>query len=124
MSDAEPKVVRRAIFVRALEVQAEIGLYAHEHGVRQPLICDVELEVGHWAYEVISETVNYEKIRDKALALTRVGHWILVESFAEKLAHLLMEDRRILKVRVRVEKPTALRPDAAAAGVEIVLERG
>jgi dihydroneopterin aldolase len=123
MTDALPHAVRRTIFVRALEVQAEVGLYAHEHGIRQPLVCDVELEVSDWGYEAIGETVNYERIRDKAVALTRAGHWKLVESFAEKLAQILMEDGRILKARVRVEKPTALRPDAAAAGVEIILQR-
>jgi 7,8-dihydroneopterin aldolase/epimerase/oxygenase len=123
MTEPTARAIRRTIFVRALEVQAEVGLYAHEHGIRQPLVCDVELEVAEWGYEAIGDTVNYERIRDRTVALTRAGHWKLVESFAEKLAQVLMEDHRILKARVRVEKPTALRPDAAAAGVEIILDR-
>jgi len=34
-----------------------------------------------------------------------------------------MADPRVIRARVRVEKPEALAPDAAAAGVEVVLER-
>ena len=117
------KATSHKVFVRGLEVQAEIGLYAHEHGVRQPLVCDVEMEVDPWGSEVLGETVNYERVRDLAKSVTAAGHWKLVESFAQKLAEALMQSPRIRSCRVRVEKPTALRPDAAAAGVEITLER-
>jgi len=124
MTEASVKAIRHKVFVRGLEVQAEIGLYAHEHGVRQPLVCDVEMEVEAWGAEVLAETVNYERVRDLAKSVTAAGHWKLVESFAQKLGEALMQNPRILTCRVRVEKPTALRPDAAAAGVEITLARG
>lgn len=118
------KATAHKVFVRGLEVQAEIGLYAHEHGVRQPLVCDVEMEVDPWGDETLSDTVNYERVRDLAKSVTAAGHWKLVESFAAKLGEALMQNTRIRTCRVRVEKPTALRPDAKAAGVEIFLERG
>jgi dihydroneopterin aldolase len=47
----------------------------------------------------------------------------VVESFAERLATACLGDPRVLKARVRVEKPLALAPHAAAAGVEITAVR-
>jgi dihydroneopterin aldolase len=47
----------------------------------------------------------------------------LVETFADRLARALMSDARVIRARVRVEKPEALAPHAKAAGVEVVLEQ-
>ena len=46
-----------------------------------------------------------------------------METFAWGLARDLLGDPRVLRARVRVEKPQALAPDALAAGVEVVLVR-
>ena len=112
------------VFVRGLRVEAQIGVYDHEHGRLQPLVVDVELQVAGAGFDHIADTVNYELVRDRAKALAAAGHWKLVETFAERLGHALMEDLRVQAVTVRVEKPQALEPDAEAAGVEITLERG
>jgi len=111
------------VFVRGLNVEAEIGVYAHEHGRRQPLLIDVELDIDAASCEHIADTVNYESVVAKARALAAEGHWKLIETFAERLARACLDDPRVIRARVRVEKPQALAPDAAAAGVEIVLSR-
>ena len=59
-----------------------------------------------------------------AKTLAAQGHVDLVETFAWGLARELLGDARVLRARVRVEKPQALAPDAQAAGVEVVLARG
>ncbi len=46
-----------------------------------------------------------------------------MEAFAERLGQMCLEDERVTRVRVRVEKPLALAPEAAAAGAEITLTR-
>lgn len=111
------------IFVRSLSVEAHIGVYDHEHGRGQPLIIDVELEADLAEPERLSQTINYETIATAAKALAAAGHVQLVETFAWRLARQLLDDSRVTRVRVRVEKPQALAPDAAAAGVEVVLAR-
>jgi dihydroneopterin aldolase len=58
-----------------------------------------------------------------AKAIAAAGHIGLVESFAQRLAEACFEEPRVLRARVRVEKPHALAPDAAAAGVEITAVR-
>ncbi len=111
------------IFVRALSVEAHIGVYDHEHGRGQPLIIDVELDADLVEPERLSQTINYETVATAAKALAASGHVQLVETFAWRLARQLLDDPRVNRVRVRVEKPQALAPDAQAAGVEVVLIR-
>ena len=111
------------VFVREARIEAEIGVYAHEHGRRQPLIIDVELDIAPQPVEHITGTVNSAGVVAKARALAAGGHFKLVEAFAEQLARACLEDPLVLRSLVRVEKPEALAPVAAAAGVEIVLVR-
>lgn len=117
------RVEAAKVFVRALKVEAEVGVYAHEHGRRQPLVIDVELDVAATTGDHIGDTVNYETVAAKAQALAEHGHLKLIETFAERLARALLEDSRVSRARVRVEKPEALAPHAVAAGVEITLTR-
>ncbi|HLZ83294.1 MAG TPA: dihydroneopterin aldolase [Caulobacteraceae bacterium] len=117
------RFVSAKVFVRGLTVDAEIGVYAHERGRRQPLIVDVELDVAPGGWRTIGETVNYERIVGHARTLADGGHILLVETFAWRLARACLAEPCALRVRVRVEKPHALAPQAQAAGVEIIVER-
>ncbi len=123
---ADARVIRvesAKVFVRALRIEAEVGVYAHEHGRRQPLIVDVELDVAGATGDQIADTVNYESIASAARDIAARGHLKLIETFAERLARALLDDARVFRARVRVEKPEALAPHAAAGGVEITLAR-
>ncbi len=117
------RIAATKIFVRGLKVEAQIGLYGHERGRLQPLIVDVELDIAADGWRALADTVNYERIAEQAKAIAAAGHIGLVESFAQKLAVAMLDEARVMRVRVRVEKPQALAPDAAAAGVEITAER-
>ena len=118
------RIVMTKIFVTGLKVAAEIGVYAHEKGRAQPLIVDVELDVPSAGTRKLADTVNYETVGEAARAIVAAGHISLVEDFAERLARACLEDSRVMRARVRVEKPLALAPHAAAAGVEITVVRG
>ncbi len=119
----QARLVGAKVFVRGLELEAEIGVYAHEHGRRQPLLADVELDVTAGGWEHIADTINYETIARKAKEIAAEGHFLLVEAFAERLGQACLADERVTRVRVRIEKPLALAPQAAAAGAEIILVR-
>ncbi len=121
---AAGRIVMTKIFVTGLKVEAEIGVYAHEKGRAQPLIVDVELDVPAAGVERLADTVNYEMVGDAARAIAAEGHIGLVEAFAERLARACLADPRVMRARVRVEKPLALAPHASAAGVEITVVRG
>ena len=112
------------VFVTGVKVQAEIGVYRHEIGRLQPLVVDVELDIPTGSGDRLADTVNYETILEAARAVAAEGHIHLVETFAHRLAERCLADARVTRVRVRVEKPLALAPDAVGAGVEVTLERG
>jgi dihydroneopterin aldolase len=111
------------VFVRALRVEAEIGLHAHEQGRRQPLIVDVELDLAGEPWRSIHATVDYEKILAHARAVAAEGHVLLVETYAWRVAQACLREIGVTRARVRVEKPLALAPDAEGAGVEVIAER-
>ena len=117
------RVTGMKVFVRGLRIEAEIGVYAHEHGRTQPLVVDVELEVDVAGAELLAETVNYETVGRIARDVAAEGHLKLVEAFAEKVARACLSDPRVTSARVRVEKPQALAPQADAAGAEITISR-
>jgi dihydroneopterin aldolase len=112
------------VFVRGLRLEAEIGVNPDELGRRQPLVIDVEISLTPpERCEHIAETVNYELVVQRALAIAAGGHVRLIETFARRLADSLLAEPAAAQVRVRIEKPQALEPHALAAGVEITLAR-
>jgi|SRR5580704_6004513 dihydroneopterin aldolase len=118
------KIVITKVFVRGLKIDAQIGVYHHEKGRTQPLVIDVELDVAVTNWDSLAETVNYERIAEKARKVASQGHRGLVETFAHNLAEACFEEPKVTRARIRVEKPQALAPDAAGAGVEITAVRG
>lgn len=117
-----PRLEGLTVFVRGLTVEAGIGVYDHEHGRLQTLVIDVTLELGPQLVEHLADTVNYETVAQAARAIVADGHVGLVERFAERLAIACLEDGRIRRVTVRVEKPGAL-DGAQAAGCEVAYAR-
>jgi dihydroneopterin aldolase len=111
--------VSARVFVHGLEVEAEIGVHAHELGRRQALIVDVSVELAGEPWRSIAATVDYEKISAHARAVAASGHIGLVEAFAWRVAHRCLGETNVVRVTVRVRKPGALAP--ATAGVEVTL---
>src|SRR5512137_1087704 len=71
----------------------------------------------------IRDTFNYSTIAKKVLAHTETARRLTVEALAADLARLCLEEAGIQKVRVRVEKPGAVR-FSRSVGVEIEREKG
>lgn len=117
------KVVGSKIFVHGIRIEAEVGVYPQERGRTQPLVVDVELDVAWAGADRLADTVNYETIVAAAQAVADEGHIELVEIFAEHLAGRCLADPRVTRARIRVDKPEALSPHAAGAGVEITMVR-
>lgn len=111
----QPQPVRQGltVFVRALRIEAGIGVHDHELGRLQPLIIDVTLDLGRQPVERLSDTVDYQRVAEAARAIAAEGHVGLVEVFAERLALACLTDPRVEAVTVRVEKPGALGGEAA-----------
>ena len=112
-------MAKTKIFIRDLELLARIGIHGHEQGMPQPVRVNVELEAeASPRADRVEEVVDYETIADGIRNIVASGHINLAETLAERIAAQCLADKRVAKVRVRVEKLHALQ-GADAAGVEI-----
>ncbi len=117
-----PRLEGLTVFVRGLTLEAGIGIHDHELGRLQRLVIDVTLDLSPVPIERLGDTVNYETVAAAARAIVSAGHVGLVETFAQRLATACLNDSRVRRCSVRIEKPGALQ-GAAAAGCEVVLSR-
>ena len=112
----------RHVFVNRLAVEASIGIHPHERENKQTIWLTIDAGVLEESAkpEAIGDVVCYEDICKLATALATDGHIDLVETLAERIADRLMEDPRLVQIRVQIEKPQAI---AQAASVGIAISR-
>ena len=110
----------RHVFIRNLELPAQIGVWRHEHGKQQPIRINVDLAVEDLIDlgDDLAKVVDYGVIETKIREMIAEGHVRLIETLAERIAAACFEDNRVKTARVRVEKLHAL-SNAESAGVEI-----
>jgi dihydroneopterin aldolase len=110
----------RHVFIRNLEVLAQIGVYGHEQGKLQPVRVNVDLAVEDVldVEDKLERVVDYGALAGKIRTIIEAGHINLAETLAERIAQACFEDGRVKTARVRVEKLHAL-PGAESGGVEI-----
>jgi dihydroneopterin aldolase len=111
-------VMTVAVTISGLQVAADIGVYAHEHGRPQPLLVDVVLSVEAPARDRLDETVDYQRVADDAHELAQ-GRTALIETYAMRLAERCIAYPGVHHVEVRVSKPGALRAGLAGARVSL-----
>ncbi len=112
------------ILVRDLVLKCSIGIHAHELLAPQRVRINVDMSVLEQAGPLcddIANVVSYEDVIDGIKAMLAEGHINLVETLAENIAELCLEDERVETARIRVEK---LDVYAEAASVGIEIERG
>lgn len=111
------------IFLRGYRKEIEIGVLEEEHGVRQSLAFDVELEVAPPpASDDVAEVVSYVALVEAIEAVADGPRLQLLETFAERLAELCLVDPRAVQVHIRIAKLDRLE-GGASFGVAITRPR-
>ena len=110
----------RHVFINRLAVEASIGIHPHERENKQTIWLTIDAGVleDSATPEAIGDVVCYEDMCRIATALASDGHIDLVETLAERIADRLMEDPRLVQIRVQIEKPQAI-DQAASVGIAI-----
>jgi FolB domain-containing protein len=112
------------VFIKDLVVRGIIGVNGWEREQLQEILINIILFADlHRAgdSDTIQDTVNYRTVAKKVLAHAETAERQTVEALAADIARLCLEEPSVQKVRVRVEKPGAVR-FSTSVGVEI--ERG
>lgn len=114
-----------AIVIRDLRVEALIGIHQRERHVAQTVSVDLEIGLPGAAVfksDKVSDTIDYEQVALKIRALAGSGHFRLVETLAERIARLLLEDFGAPWVKVGAAKVGIL-ANAKVVGVTIERKR-
>jgi FolB domain-containing protein len=109
------------IIVRDLLVRGILGVKPEERTKRQDILVNLELEVDTRpaaASDDITDAVNYRSIAKRVIERVEGGSDRLVERLCEDLARLILTEFPVRRIRLRVDKPGALR-FARSVGVEI-----
>ncbi|HSX87009.1 MAG TPA: dihydroneopterin aldolase [Pseudomonas sp.] len=113
------------VFIEGLEVDTVIGAYDWERTIRQCLRLDLALGWDNRpaaAGDDLSKALDYASVSTRIQAFASESQFILVETFAERLAELLMREFQIPWLRLKLTKPGAV--PAASGGVGVEIERG
>ncbi len=95
------------IFIHALKTEAIIGIYDWERQVRQTVLIDVEIsaDIRKAALtDSIEDTLNYKRVAKRVLAFVEASQFHLVETLAEHLAMLILEEFGVGWVRITLEQ--------------------
>jgi dihydroneopterin aldolase len=113
------------IALTGLTVRGNHGVFDFERRDGQDFIVDVALEVDLQtaaASDDIADTVHYGELAE-ALAAVIAGEPVnLLETLAERLAHVCLADRRVAAATVTVHKPQAPIP-LSFADVSVTIRR-
>lgn len=114
------------IHIRDLAARCIVGVNRDERRSKQDVTIGITLYADlrpAGRSDDIHDTVDYRALKKEVLAVVEGSSFRLVERLAERIAEVCLSRDRVVKARVRVEKPGALR-FARTAGVEIVRTRG
>ncbi len=109
------------IVIRDLRVDVLIGIHKRERYVPQSVSIDLDIGIPGtkvFASDKVADTIDYEQVSIRIKALGASQHFRLVETFADRIAKLLVEDFKAPWVRVTASKIGIL-PNAKFVGVSI-----
>ncbi len=113
------------VFIKNIHARGIIGIRDWERVKSQDILINLDLYTAvrrEAAADDISETVDYSKVTKKVIQHAETAKRFTVEALAEDIAQICLEDPKVLKATVRVEKPGAVR-FTQSVGVEIERSR-
>ena len=117
--------VKRRVFIKDLITQEIIGIHEHEKIKKQKIKFNIVVNVNQNTVpdeKDIKSIVDYEKITNKLENLVKNKKYNFLESLAEDSFKEIFEDKRINSVKIKIEKPDAIK-NADSVGVEVLKNR-
>jgi len=100
------------INIENLRLRTTVGIYEWEQKVKQDIIINIEIEFdGALAIEKdsIEHTVDYKTLTKKIIAMVEDTKYNLIERISGDVVKLIMQDQKVQRASVKVDKPGALR---------------
>ena len=112
------------IFLRGLQIDTVIGIYDWERKIRQTVIIDLEMGTDILkaaATDDIAHTLDYKTIAKRIIAFVEASEFQLVETLAEKISNIILDEFSVPWLRLTLNKKGAI---SGASDVGIQIERG
>ncbi len=112
------------VFIEDLRIETVIGIYDWEREIRQTVSLDIEMNVDvrrAARADRIEDTLNYKAVAKRLIGFVEASSFQLVETLAERCAEIILDEFRVDWLRLRVDKPGAVR---GSKSVGIIIERG
>ena len=99
------------IHLEDLKVKGILGIHPEERAHRQIIIINI------WIYanlskasksDDLSDTVDYEDLKNQVFKLLKASSFFLIEKLAEAIAGICLSYSQVKEVKVKVQKPEAL----------------
>ena len=111
------------IYLHGLEVDCVIGVWEWERRITQRQVIDLDMkgEVSRAAAsDDLADTLNYKAVSKRVTGFVRGSSFRLIETLAEAIATLLLDEFDLGWCRVRIDKGSAVR---GARNVGVIIER-
>ena len=111
------------IFIHALKTETIVGIFDWERQVKQTVVMVIEFsaDIRKAALsDSIDDTLNYKGVAKRVLAFVEESSFHLVETLAEHIAMLILEEFGVSWVSIALSKPGAIR---SSRDVGVKLER-
>ena len=112
------------VYIRELEIETIIGIYEWERETRQTVSIDLEMGCDNRtaaASEDIADALDYKSVAKRLISFVEESEFLLVETLAERLASIVLEEFSVPWLRLRLGKPGAV---TGSKDVGVIIERG
>jgi len=112
------------IYLRDLRIETIIGIFDWEREIKQTISFDLDMAADirkAAASDAIEDTLDYKTLSKRIIAFVEASSFQLVETLAEQVAAIILDEFNVSWVRVRLDKVGAIR---GASGVGVIIERG
>lgn len=112
------------IYLNDLRIDTVIGIFDWERQTKQTVILDIQMgtDISKAAgSDAIEDTINYKAVAKRLFTFVGESEFQLVETLAERITDLLLNEFNIPWVRLQLNKQGALR---GVRDVGLIIERG
>jgi len=112
------------IYLNDLKIETVIGIYDWEREIKQIVVLDLNMASDirkAAASDSIEDTLNYKAVSKRLIEFVGASEFQLVETLAEEVASIILNEFGVPWVRVKINKKGAVR---YAGDVGVIIERG
>jgi len=112
------------VFIKQLQVISTIGVYGWEKALQQKLYFDLEMAFDNRPAansDDINLALNYFSVSESVNKFAQQNQFELIETMAERVAELIMQEFAVPWIKLTLHKPGAL---AKAQSLGVQIERG